>query len=68
MVRTMAHFNDPKLEAQLREIIKSSDRVTYSASEPTDSPPDGTLRVVNINGTVYLYARAGGTWKRVQLV
>lgn len=66
-MRLLAHFANPKLEAQVHEIYKHFSRIRYDTTEPTDTPPDGTTRIVNLSGSIYLYARAGGAWKRVEL-
>lgn len=39
----------------------------YEEAAPTDSAPDGTIRIVRTGATDYVYGRSNGAWVRVAL-
>jgi hypothetical protein len=38
-----------------------------AVSAPTDSAPNGTIRLAIISGTAYIYARINNTWVKATL-
>lgn len=52
-------------EHQGLAMMLTADEIPYQTAAPSDSPPDGTVRLVKTGGVYYLYGRVDGTWKRV---